>query len=87
VSSTYYDQEIGKGLYDEMISGEFSRRAESDFWITDFQIGYRLPKRWGSVNLNVFNLSDEKFSGYRSSLEESVVPARTVTLSVGFTSH
>ena len=59
---------------------------EADFWIGDLQLGYRLPKRWGSVVLNAFNVNNEKFEYYLSSLEENVVPARTVTLGVNFTS-
>ena len=54
--------------------------------IGDLQLAYRLPKRWGSVVLNAFNFNNEKFEHYLSSLEEDVVPARTITLGVNFTS-
>ena len=50
------------------------------------QVGYRLPKRWGTVALSVFNVTDEEFEFYRSSLEEDIVPARTVALTVNFAS-
>jgi Tfp pilus assembly protein PilF len=87
VRSTYYDQEIDKvDAYSDLTSPDRIQDA-ADFWVTDFQIGYRLPKRWGSVNLNVFNVTNEQFLLYRTSLEESVVPARTATLTVNFTSH
>jgi tetratricopeptide (TPR) repeat protein len=84
VRSTYYDQKIDK--FDDLTSPVRST-VEADFWITDLQIGYRLPKRWGSVFLNAFNVTDEKFLLYQSSLEEVVVPARTVSLTLSFTSH
>ena len=59
---------------------------EADFWIGDVEVGYRLPKRWGSVTLSILNFSDREFIYYRSSLEEDVVPARTALLSLNFTS-
>jgi len=87
VRTTYYDQEIDKvNEFGDLNSPDRIKDA-ADFWITDFQIGYRLPKRWGSVNLNVFNVANEQFLLYQSSLEENVVPARTATLTVSFTSH
>jgi len=45
-----------------------------------------MPRRWGTVQLDVLNVGDREFTFYRSSLEESVVPARTVLLSVDFNS-
>jgi hypothetical protein len=83
VRGTYYDQRVDQ--FDDLTSPE---RAviESDFWIGDLEVGYRLPKRWGSVVLSVSNFTDRAFTFYRSSLEEDVVPARRVLLSVSFTS-
>lgn len=34
---------------------------ETDFWIADASLGYRLPRRLGSVSLDVLNLFDEEF--------------------------
>jgi hypothetical protein len=82
VRSSYYDQQAEQ--FDPVTVADFT--VESEFWITDVSLGYRLPRRWGSVQLDVLNVSDREFAFYRSSLEESVVPARTVLLSVDFTS-
>ena len=81
--ATRYDQEV-----DQFDSYSSSARStiEADFWIGDLQLGYRLPKRWGSVALDVFNLADREFDYFHSSLEEDIVPARTVLLTVNFTS-
>jgi tetratricopeptide (TPR) repeat protein len=35
--------------------------GEDDFWIADASIGYRLPRRLGSISLDVLNLFDEEF--------------------------
>ena len=58
---------------------------ESDFWIGDLDIGYRLPRRWGSVVLSALNISDREFLFFRSSLEEDIVPARTILLTLNVT--
>jgi len=81
---THYNQEVHQ-FDDPTSSVRFT--IDADFWIGDLQLGYRLPKRWGSVVLNAFNFNNQKFEYYLSSLEENVVPARTVTLGVNFTSH
>ena len=83
VRGSRYDQRV-KAFGD--LSSPVRFPIESDFWIGDLQVGYRLPKRWGSVILNVLNFSDREFAFFRSSLEQEVVPARMVTLSVNFTS-
>ena len=80
---TQYKQEVHQ-FDDPTSAARFN--IEAEFWIGDLQLGYRLPKRWGSVVLNAFNFNNEKFEYYLSSLEENVVPGRTVTLGVNFTS-
>jgi outer membrane receptor protein involved in Fe transport len=56
-TATYINQDVVvRGLAD-------SDFPQSDrFWILDASVGYRLPKRWGIINLGVRNLLDEKFS-------------------------
>jgi len=83
VRGTYYDQTVDQ--FDDL-SSSARFTIESDFWIGDFQVGYRLPKRWGTVALNAYNFSDREFVFYRSSLEEEIVPARTIALTVNFAS-
>jgi hypothetical protein len=82
--ATRYNQRVDQ--FDDLTSNVRSR-VESDFWIGDLQVGYRLPNRWGSVTLDALNITDREFIFYRSSLEERVVPARTVVLSLRFASN
>jgi cytochrome c-type biogenesis protein CcmH/NrfG len=83
VRATGYDQEVDQ--FDDLTSPDRTT-IEADFWIGDVQLGFRLPDRWGSINLSVLNVTDKAFAFYRSSLEEDVVPARTVLLTLSFTS-
>jgi len=83
VRGTHYDQEVHQ--FDDLASPARST-IDADFWIADLQLGYRLPRRWGSIVLNASNITNHRFVYYLSSLEEDVVPARTVTLGVNFTS-
>lgn len=79
--STLYDQKIIK--LEDLASG---RRMEerARFWITDLQIGYRLPRRYGTILLDGKNLSDREFPSFDQAIENVVIPARVVTLSVNF---
>ncbi|HXV76906.1 MAG TPA: hypothetical protein VD788_11385, partial [Candidatus Polarisedimenticolaceae bacterium] len=83
VQATYYDQTVDQFTD---LSSDVRTANENDFWIGDVELGYLFPQRWGSVSLRVFNVTDQDFDYYRSSLEESVIPARTVLLSLSFTS-
>ncbi len=78
---TRYDQRV------EQPTSVLQPEVEADFWLGDVQIGYRLPNRWGSVTLDALNVSDQEFIFFRSSLEERVVPARTILLSLRFASN
>jgi tetratricopeptide (TPR) repeat protein len=59
LGATYVDQEATR---QELARSrrEFSRSHER-FWTFDASIGYRLPKRYGLVSLDVRNLFDEEF--------------------------
>ncbi|MGH9867045.1 MAG: FecR domain-containing protein [Candidatus Polarisedimenticolia bacterium] len=81
---TRYDQEVDQ--FDDLTSASRDT-VESDFWLGDLSVGYRLPNRWGSVTLDALNVTDQEFIFFRSSLEERVVPARTILLSVRFASN
>jgi Tfp pilus assembly protein PilF len=83
VRATFYDQKVDQ--FDDLSSPDRST-IESDFWIGDLEIGYRLPKRWGTVSLTVLNFNDHAYEFYRSSLEEEIVPARTALFTVSFLS-
>jgi hypothetical protein len=59
VGGTYVHQEATQN--DSSTSGE-------RFLVADASVGYRLPKRYGLVSLNVSNLFDERFS-YQNSFD------------------
>jgi outer membrane receptor protein involved in Fe transport len=42
-------------------SGESFLPGESQFWVSDASLGYRLPRRWGLVSLTMKNLFDKTF--------------------------
>ena len=44
-----------------------------------------MPERWGSVLLEVTNLTDETYTFYRASIQDTVIPARRAVLRVNFT--
>ncbi|MGH8615371.1 MAG: hypothetical protein ACREYF_25965, partial [Gammaproteobacteria bacterium] len=43
--------------------------ASDNFWLVDFSLGYRLPKRYGLVTFGIRNLFDQKFSFQESKFE------------------
>lgn len=81
---TMYRQSIDQ--FDSLASSARTN-VDSNFWLGDLQVGYNLPHRWGSVSLDALNITDREFVLYRSSLEERVVPARTVMLSFRFATN
>jgi len=87
VRGTRYQQQIDFVQFYGELASDVRDDEKVDFWIADLNVGYRLPHRWGSIALDVLNVTDEEFTLYRSSLEERVVPARTVLLSARFASN
>jgi outer membrane receptor protein involved in Fe transport len=59
VRGTYLRQ---KGAFQDpsIITGE-PARGEDQFWVFDAAVGYRLPKRYGVVQVGVRNLFDQRF--------------------------
>ena len=56
---------------------EDSGSTDTDrFWVTDLSIGYRLPKRLGTISLCAKNLFNEKFSyqDYNFNTDEALTP-------------
>lgn len=35
--------------------------GDDQFWVVDASLGYRLPKRWGIIEIEAKNLLDEEF--------------------------
>jgi tetratricopeptide (TPR) repeat protein len=53
--------------------------GETDFWVFDAGLRYRLPKRYGFITVGVNNLTDEYFSYFAS---ESMLPSNARNLSL-----
>ena len=81
-TATYYDQEVDK--FGDLSSPE-RHVARANFWVGDLTLGYRLPKRYGSVVLEAHNFSDREFEFLERSVEDTVIPARSVVLALNFT--
>jgi hypothetical protein len=74
-SGTRYDQEVDQ--FDDLTS-TVRTTVESAFWVADAAVGYRFPDRWGSFVVEGTNLLNKKFEFYERSVQEQVVPARSV---------
>jgi tetratricopeptide (TPR) repeat protein len=57
LTATYIDQE---GTFQRQSSNTFISGKDS-FWVVDASLGYRLPKRYGLISLDVRNLFNESF--------------------------
>ncbi|MEA3242175.1 MAG: TonB-dependent receptor, partial [Pseudomonadota bacterium] len=54
---------VGVSYVDQEIKRQFSSQRESDdFTLVDVSLGYRLPKRYGIIGVEVQNLFDKNFS-------------------------
>ena len=84
--ATFVRQELDRAQNDELEIGD----GTSNFTILDAQIGYRLPKRYGVVTLQLNNILDKKFDYQDDSFRESqdspsigpYIPERQVMLYV-----
>ena len=81
-SATMYDQQEDK--FDDASVPDRSVE-ETTFWLGDVSLGYKLPKRYGSIVLTGRNISDREFNFYERTPEETFIPARQVTLGLNFT--
>ncbi len=65
-TATHVDQEIENGVETD----------RDRFWVTDLSLGYRLPKRLGTVSLSAKNLFDETFNfqDYNFNTDEALAP-------------
>ncbi|HAJ91651.1 MAG TPA: TonB-dependent receptor, partial [Gammaproteobacteria bacterium] len=80
IAGTYVDQKV--------VRSEFSTQGQGsdNFFLVDAAIGYRLPKRYGILSLEVKNLFDKEFSyqddSYREFRDEPAIgpyfPDRTI---------
>ena len=81
-AATRYDQRVDQ--FDDL-SSPVRFLVQESFWLQDLELGYRLPRRWGSIVLDARNLSDREFVFFQSAIEEVVLPARTVVLRLNVT--
>ena len=72
LTSSYYDQDIN-----QPISTTAFINNKDQFWMADLNIGYRVSKRLGTINLEVRNLFDENFMFYDAAFraDETSKPA------------
>lgn len=59
LSTTYFNQE---GTFIDNVRGSLPQQASDEFWLTDFALSYRLPKRYGLISTGVKNLFDKNFN-------------------------
>src|SRR5262249_43397165 len=81
-SGTRYDEQVHQ--FDDLAVSSRTT-IESAFWIVDLLAGYKFPRRYGSVVLQATNVGDREFNFYDRAVEETIIPARTVSLRVNFT--
>jgi len=67
ISGTYVNQHVAD--VSDVLVTRLEHRSE-DFWTFDAAIGYRFPKRLGTINFEVRNLFDNEFN-YQSSFDAS----------------
>jgi tetratricopeptide (TPR) repeat protein len=75
VTTTYWNQE---GNFEQLFEPGF-KTGQSDFWLTDLAVNYRLPQRYGFVTLGITNLFNKKFEYFEIDLDNpTITPARAV---------
>jgi hypothetical protein len=65
LSATHVEQ---TGEFFSIAAGGLPVPGKSTFWIADASLGYRLPRRKGSVSVDVRNLFDEQFQFHETDL-------------------
>ena len=81
VTGSHYDQEVDQ--FDDLTSTVRTTQT-AKFWTVDAAVGWRLPRRLGSISIEGSNLLDEQFNFYEQSLQENVIPTRRVGLRADF---
>jgi tetratricopeptide (TPR) repeat protein len=82
LQATYFDHQVDF----PNLAGDTDTSSD-EFWIADFSVGYRLPKRYGIASLTVKNLFDENFNFQDTDLAgeprlPSIQPDRSIVGSV-----
>jgi tetratricopeptide (TPR) repeat protein len=75
-TASYYSQD---GKFGGYYATDPIEKGESDFWLVDLALNYRLPKRYGIVSVGATNLFDKEFQFFDSDLNNaSIQPGRTI---------
>lgn len=76
LTTTYWKQE-GDGFRREDLGG-IRQDAQDDFWLVDAVLNYRLPRRYGFVEIGATNLTNKEFRYFEMDLNNShIQPTRT----------
>jgi hypothetical protein len=77
VTLTYWNQ---TGTFEPLNQPAGTRVDGHDiFWLTDFMVGYRMPKRYGLIAVGVKNAFDQKFQYFNTDWRNSTIfPDRLV---------
>ena len=65
ITATWVDQTVERAD-----SNPFASEGDEQFTVLDFGLGYRFPKRYGIVSLEVRNATDEQFNYQDDSYRE-----------------
>ena len=71
LEATYIDQKTN--FVTDNKTDDLLDTFKDNFWVVDTSIGYRLPKRYGQINVGVSNLFDENFH-YQSAAIDTDLP-------------
>jgi TonB dependent receptor len=80
VKPTYVDQE---GKFGSPAIGVPVENGSDEFWVLDASVGYRLPRRYGFLSIEGFNLLDEGFQfSERDPRNPTIYPDRLILFRV-----
>ena len=83
-----FDQDVFSLRFLANQEGQFVRGpgfepGESNFWLVDAAVSFRLPKRFGFISLVATNLFDEEFEYFEVNVfNPTIVPKRSVFVKV-----
>jgi opacity protein-like surface antigen len=82
LKATYWNQD---GVFERINDYFVLTPGDDTFWVVDAALGYRFPKRYGSITVGVTNLFDESFKYFETDYNNSqVIPDQFVYSKVTF---
>ncbi len=83
IAGTYYRQRVDEhNVFPPPATLDVKRVK---FWIVDVSVGYRLPRRYGSVLVESRNVRNKQFPFFEREIEDTFIPARQIAVSLNFT--